>query len=263
MNKSMNRKVWLLIVGLFIGIGVMNAQVKTVSGVVVSAEDGLPIIGASVELEGTAISAMTDLEGKFLIKDVPSSVEKMSVRFVGMKTVKMAVASDMIVKMRLDSKFPYGKNVIYVGYNQWSSDDTKMFKGFSVGYSRRFELSSSKNFFLEMGVLLADSKRKGGSRHCRVNLPVSFGYMFNVGQSGFSISPKVGWSWAANLRDAKDRSYEQEYYACGYAVQAGLDMAYKHWVLSASCMVHTGECHLDDDIYDSPLELNVGIGYCF
>lgn len=261
----MNKKVWLLIVGLFFSIGVMNAQVKTVSGVVVSAEDGLPIIGASVELNGTSVSTMTDFNGRFLIKDVPSSVTKMTVRYVGMKKVEVAVASDMIVKMRLDSKFPYGKNAILIGYNYWYPHEEDFLDGYSVGYTCKFELSRRNNFFLETGAILAVSK----GIYCRVNVPVNWGYMFNVGQSGFSVSPKVGLVLVANLRGKTDGEYWQNKgilsdQGLGCGVSLGLDMSYKHFVVSGSLIFHESKYRVNyyEEVYGRP-ELNVGLGYCF
>ena len=144
----MKKKLVLLIVGIFISIGVVNAQVMDVSGVVVSKKDGAPIIGASVALEGTSISAITDLDGKFLIKDVPASVKIMTIRSIGMKTVKVAVGSDMVVKMQTGGNVPYGKNSVHIGWNEWNPDNNSLItlNGFSLGYSHKFELSKTKNF---------------------------------------------------------------------------------------------------------------------
>ena len=42
----------LLMTCLFIGIGLVNAQVSKVTGTVTSHEDGLPVVGASVLVKG-------------------------------------------------------------------------------------------------------------------------------------------------------------------------------------------------------------------
>ena len=51
---------------------IVTAQVKTVKGVVVSAVDGEPLIGAAVTIDGSATHyAITDFDGRFEIKNVP------------------------------------------------------------------------------------------------------------------------------------------------------------------------------------------------
>ena len=47
----MKRKLMLLLACLFVGIGLVTAQTQTVTGVVISEEDGQPVIGASVRVE--------------------------------------------------------------------------------------------------------------------------------------------------------------------------------------------------------------------
>lgn len=55
----MKRLLYVLI-GLSIHIGLLSAQVSRVTGVVKSAEDDLPIIGATVLVEGTGLGTVTD-----------------------------------------------------------------------------------------------------------------------------------------------------------------------------------------------------------
>nr|WP_229088088.1 carboxypeptidase-like regulatory domain-containing protein [Bacteroides congonensis] len=58
---------------LFIGIGLMTAQTSGVTGLVTSEEDGQPVVGASVLVNGTSLGTITDIDGKFTINNVPSS----------------------------------------------------------------------------------------------------------------------------------------------------------------------------------------------
>ena len=59
---------------------------RTVSGHVISGDDNQPIIGATVLVKGTNQGTSTDLDGNFVLKDVPSSVNTLVVSFVGMVT---------------------------------------------------------------------------------------------------------------------------------------------------------------------------------
>ena len=56
----MKRKLMLLMTCLFIGIGLVNAQISKVTGTVISEEDGLPVVGASVLVKGTTTGTVTD-----------------------------------------------------------------------------------------------------------------------------------------------------------------------------------------------------------
>ena len=54
----MKRKLMLLLACLFVGIGLVTAQTQKVTGVVISEEDGQPVIGASVLVKGTQIGLL-------------------------------------------------------------------------------------------------------------------------------------------------------------------------------------------------------------
>ena len=58
----MRRKLMLCMTFLLVVIGLVNAQVSKVTGVVTSEEDGLPVIGASVLVKGTPVGTVTDIE---------------------------------------------------------------------------------------------------------------------------------------------------------------------------------------------------------
>lgn len=58
----MERKLLMLLVGLFLSLGTALAQTK-VSGTVVSQDDGEPVIGASVTMQGTKTATVTDVGG--------------------------------------------------------------------------------------------------------------------------------------------------------------------------------------------------------
>lgn len=73
-KNYMKRKLTLLLTCLLAGISLAIAQTsRKVMGVVFSEEDNQPVIGASVLVKGTSIGTTTDLDGKFVINNVPSS----------------------------------------------------------------------------------------------------------------------------------------------------------------------------------------------
>ncbi|WP_270349561.1 carboxypeptidase-like regulatory domain-containing protein [Bacteroides intestinalis] len=72
----MKRKLMLLLACLFVGIGLVTAQTQTITGVVISEEDGQPVIGASVLVKGTQLGTITGVDGDFTLSNVPSSANK-------------------------------------------------------------------------------------------------------------------------------------------------------------------------------------------
>ena len=99
------RKLTFLWACLFlIGVGLVNAQSKTVSGKVLSAEDNEPVIGASVMVKGTSTGTITSVDGSFTISLTGSS-KTIVVSYVGMKTTEIEAKNGIIVRLEADSKF--------------------------------------------------------------------------------------------------------------------------------------------------------------
>lgn len=94
------RKLKLLFTCLWIAsVTLVSAQTKTASGTVVSAEDGAPVIGASVVVKGNAsVGTLTDAEGKYTLT-VPGSANTLVISLVGMKSVEVAAAPNQKVSM--------------------------------------------------------------------------------------------------------------------------------------------------------------------
>ena len=57
----MKRKLMFLMTFLFIGIGLVTAQTSRVTGLVTSEEDGQPVVGASILVNGTTLGTITIL----------------------------------------------------------------------------------------------------------------------------------------------------------------------------------------------------------
>ena len=94
----------LLLACFFIGIGVVTAQTQKVTGVVISDEDGQPVIGASVFVKDTQMGVITDVDGKFELPRVPSSAKTLVISFIGMETQELPIKPNMHVVMRSNSE---------------------------------------------------------------------------------------------------------------------------------------------------------------
>lgn len=95
----MRRQVLLLLFSLFAIVGF--AQQRTVTGTVVSAEDGLPVIGASVHVKGTSQGATTDLDGKYSIKVNENA--SLTFSYVGMQPKTVQVGNQSVINVTLTS----------------------------------------------------------------------------------------------------------------------------------------------------------------
>ena len=110
----MKRKLMLLLACLFVGIGLVTAQTQRVTGVVISDEDGQPVIGASVQVKGTQQGTITDVDGKFTLSNVPSSAGTLVISYVGMQTEEVGIQPNMTVRMKTNDELL--DEVVIVGY---------------------------------------------------------------------------------------------------------------------------------------------------
>ena len=83
-----------------------------VTGVVISAEDNQPVIGAFVKVLGTSDGTQTDLDGKFEL-NVPAGA-MLEFSYVGMNPKKVKAAANMHVVLESDNKTM--QEVVVVGY---------------------------------------------------------------------------------------------------------------------------------------------------
>lgn len=104
----------LLLACFFAGITMVTAQTQTVTGVITSEEDGLPIVGASVLVKGTTIGTITDIDGQFRLPNVPASAKILQISYIGMQTQEVAVKPTVKVVMKSDSELI--DEVIVVAY---------------------------------------------------------------------------------------------------------------------------------------------------
>lgn len=101
----MKKRIMLTLVCLLAAIGWVAAQNSPITGIVISAEDNEPIIGASVLVKGSTTGAVTDLDGKFTITDAPAGAKILQVSFVGMITQEVPVTPGTIrVTLKNDAK---------------------------------------------------------------------------------------------------------------------------------------------------------------
>ncbi len=100
---------------VFVGINFLQAQNVQVTGTVTSADDGMPIPGASVMIKGTSTGVSTDLDGKYSIT-VPQAASTLVFRFVGMTTQEVVVEGRNVINVVLELDATQLEEIVVIGY---------------------------------------------------------------------------------------------------------------------------------------------------
>ena len=122
---------------LFLGAGVATAQ-TTATGSVFFADDGSPVIGASVFVVGTSNGTITDEKGTFSI-NVPDFNCKLVVYFLGTRPVEVTAGKDLKVVLATDSKVLDDVVVTALGVSR-----EKKALGYAVGEVSEDEMNRSR-----------------------------------------------------------------------------------------------------------------------
>ena len=120
-TRSMEKRLALFLFALLLSIGTAFGQTK-ITGTVVSQDDGDPIIGASVMVQGTTMGTVTDIDGKFSL-DVPAG-KKLVVSYIGMVTQTLSPKAGMKVVLSNDNHTL--NEVVVTGMTQ---QDKRLFSG--------------------------------------------------------------------------------------------------------------------------------------
>ena len=117
---TMKRKVLLSTLFLILHFTVALAQQVTISGQVLD-EKSEPLIGATINIEGTTNAVITDLEGKFTIKVLPS--EKLVISYLGYKPKTITIGKNRRFDIILDPSVTEMDEVVVVGYGSQRKSD--------------------------------------------------------------------------------------------------------------------------------------------
>lgn len=114
----MKRKIIFLLSILMSITSMVYGQGKgQISGIVTSAEDGLPVIGATVSLKSNnSIGSITDIDGRFVINNLPSEKNILVISYVGFKTVEIEAIPGKTISVSLKSDTEVLDEVVVVGY---------------------------------------------------------------------------------------------------------------------------------------------------
>ena len=108
----MKQKLCMLLASSLLCSGTALAQMK-VTGTVISHEDNLPVVGASVKVDGTTIGTITDMDGNFSLT-VPHEGMKVLISYIGMESQSLVAKPKMKVTLLTNEEML--NDVIVVAY---------------------------------------------------------------------------------------------------------------------------------------------------
>lgn len=152
------KRLFLVACMCLCGLALM-AQERQVTGVVYNKEDNEPMVGAEVSVDGISLTTVTDIDGRFILKNVPADARTVKISSIGMVTMRARIPQEegdeiKVVMERVERKFsPFvkaGVAITVVNCNM-SGVSGKAGVGFMAGVgasiylSRYFSLTPSLN----------------------------------------------------------------------------------------------------------------------
>jgi len=121
---TMKQRLTLFVATMLMVVSSAFAQTK-ITGTVIAEEDGLPIIGATVLIDGTQQGVATNMDGQFTL-DVPKG-KKLKISYIGMKTKVLVAKPGM--RIILESDEAILSDVVVTGMQK---TDKRLFTGAST-----------------------------------------------------------------------------------------------------------------------------------
>lgn len=115
----MKKYIFMLFAMVSLGL---NAQQITVRGNIISSFDNEPMIGATVMVKNTTNGAITDLDGNYILNNVPAD-GTISVSMIGYKAQEIAVNNRSLINIVMDEDVAALDEVVVVGYGAVRKSD--------------------------------------------------------------------------------------------------------------------------------------------
>lgn len=97
------KKRKMLLAACFLSVAGAAMAQSRITGTVTSADDGQPIVGASVIVPGTKVGAMTDINGKFTLS-LPAGKNNLRISYLGMEPQVVTARENLQVVLKANSK---------------------------------------------------------------------------------------------------------------------------------------------------------------
>ncbi len=116
------RNIFGLILVLLVSVNVLAQERWSLSGVLISKDDGLPIIGATIIEKGTTRGTVTDFDGNFTFEVTPNSM--IDISMIGYKNISKKVTSNnQSWRLLMESDNVMLDEVVAIGYGSMKKSD--------------------------------------------------------------------------------------------------------------------------------------------
>ncbi len=115
-------RLWICMIPLLFVVNLLNAQTRSITGTVTDATDGSLLPAVTVNVKGTATSAMTDENGKFSIQ-AGQNAKVLVFSFVGYKQVEVTIGASNTVNVALDNEAQALDDIVVIGYGTAKKSD--------------------------------------------------------------------------------------------------------------------------------------------
>lgn len=279
----MNLKIGLSMKRLFLvacmclcGLALM-AQERQVTGVVYNKEDNEPMVGAEVSVDGISLTTVTDIDGRFILNDVPADARTVKISSIGMVTMRARIPQGgdeiKVVMERVERKFsPFVKAGVAITVADADGSDAKAGVGFTAGVgasiylSRYFSLTPSLNI-LQKSFKLNDQSYKPVYLH----LPILVENKLWLKRRGygnrllFNYGPYVSYGIAGKINGEKLFKGNRYFQPFDAGLHVGFGAQLKHLYLGLNAEISFVDTFDDweDNESLSTLTLDFSVGYRF
>ncbi len=104
--------LWMLM--LISGVSQVHAQIRTITGTVISAEDGARLPGVLITRKGTGVSVQSNVDGKYSIQ-VPAGKSILVFSFIGLTTKEVEVGISNVIDVALSLDTSMLQDVVVTG----------------------------------------------------------------------------------------------------------------------------------------------------
>lgn len=139
MNKKL-KSAWIILLILFCGINTASAQGQNATGLVTD-ENGEPMIGVQISIEGTTTGVITDVNGNFMIKAKKGEI--LVFTYVGYMDQKINYKGEKILAIKMLPSTEMLEDVVVIGYGKQKKNSVVSSVN-SIGV-KELAVSSSRN----------------------------------------------------------------------------------------------------------------------
>ncbi len=172
-------KIWIVL--LLLPALLFAGVTGKVAGIITDAQTGEPLPGANIQVAGTSLGAVSDVQGRYIILNVPPGVVSVKISFVGYETqlvtnVRVMIDLTTAVSVKLKPSLVQLKEVVIVADKPMIQKDLTS----SGATMRREEIESLPvNQFSDVLSLQAGVTSLDGSLHLRGGRSNEVGFMID------------------------------------------------------------------------------------